>query len=343
MDTMSEIFQLLRRKGNDLLADLSLRTGLNLNRPTYICAKVTMRCNSHCVHCNIWRMDFAEKELSTAEWLRVLDGLHAWLGHFDMVFTGGEALLRDDMFEILAYAVSKDIRVELLSNSIAVDDQIARRIVETGIAQFTTSFDGIHDKTHDHFRGAKGLHAKTMAAVSSLCAYRQQSSRPLTILLKTVISSNNLEELVAIAEYSKDHGLEVLYQPIEQNYGEEPSTDWYQGSELWVRDLSKLRHELARLLQLKFQGYPIVNTEDNLSRIIQYFESPHKLMRAIQDHDTRSSIARCGHAVTNFVISGNGDVRMCFKMKPIGNLRTASPAEIWNRRKCCWLTDCGFR
>jgi len=339
---MYNLMQRLRSKGNNLLTEISLKTGYNLNKPTYICAKMTMRCNSRCVHCNIWSMDYGERELTTEEWCCVLDGLHDWLGRFSMVFTGGEALLRDDMIEILAYAVSKNIRVELLSNSILVDDSLAQGIVDTGIAQFTTSFDGILAETHDRFRGKVGFHTKAVAAISALNMYRQKQVKPLKILLKTVISANNLEKLAAIARFSMDQDVEVLYQPIEQNYGEDINPDWYKESSLWIQDIVKLKEEIDQLKELKRRGYPIVNSEDDLSTIIRYFECPEELMSAVQAHDTRSVIDTCRHAVTNFVLSSNGDVQMCFKMKPIGNLRSSSPKEIWNKRARCWVENCKF-
>lgn len=340
---MSNLLQRLSSKGNNLLAEISLKTGLNLNKPTYICAKMTMRCNSHCVHCNIWDMDYDERELTTDEWHRALDGLHEWLGNFNMVFTGGEALLRDDLLDILAYAAGKGIQVELLSNSILVDDALAQRIVDTGIAQFTTSFDGINAETHDRFRGRAGFHAKTVAAITALNAYRQKREKPLKILLKTVISANNLDELAAIARYSQEQGLDVLYQPIEQNYGEEPNVNWFKESTLWIQDIAWLKEEVAQLQELKLRGYPIVNSEDDLATIIRYFECPEELMSAVQAHDTRSAADTCRHAVTNFVISSNGDVRLCFKMEPIGNLQESPPVEIWRKRHRCWAGQCGYR
>jgi MoaA/NifB/PqqE/SkfB family radical SAM enzyme len=340
---MNKMIQLLHRKSNHLLAELSLRSGLSLNKPTYICAKMTMRCNSHCAHCNIWKMDPVENELAASEWFRILDSLHQWLGRFDMVFTGGEALLRDDMLGILSYAVRNNINVELLSNSIVIDDRMARRIVETGIGQFTTSLDGINAETHDRFRGARGLHAKTLAAISSLCTYRRAKKHPMEILLKTVISSHNVEELADIASFCKQSGNKVLYQPIEQNYGEQPKPDWYVSSNFWIRDIPRLKLEIDKLIQLKHEGYPIANSQEDLLRMIQYFQSPMELMRAIQDHDAPNSSALCRPAVSSFVISSNGDVRLCFKMPPIGNLRHSTPQQIWKNRKRCWMSDCGFR
>jgi len=340
---MHNLIERLRSKGNNFLAEISLRTGRSFNRPTYICAKMTMRCNSRCVHCNIWKMDYAEQEMTTEEWCQTLNRLREWLGRFNMVFTGGEALLRNDMLGILSYAASKGIRVELLSNSILVDDLLAKGIVDTGIAQFTTSFDGVSPEIHDRFRGSDGFHAKVVAAISTLNMHRQKQQDPMKILLKTVISANNLAELAAIARYSREQDVDVLYQPIEQNYGEKPKGNWYKTSPLWIQDVEKLKEEVELLKELKRQGYPITNSEDDLSTIIRYFEHPDELMSAVQAHDARSAADICRHAVTNFVISSNGDVQMCFKMKPIGNLRSSSPKEIWDKRARCWAANCNFR
>jgi MoaA/NifB/PqqE/SkfB family radical SAM enzyme len=340
---MDRILQRVNAKCNAILAGVSMRTGLNLNKPSYICAKMTMQCNSRCAHCDIWKMDFAEDEMTTAQWLSALDSLRRWLGRFAMVFTGGEALLRSDMITILKHAVGLGIRVELLTNGIMVDNEFAEKIVSAGIAQVTLSFDGINPETHDRFRGESGFHEKTSSAIVSLREHRDKSGKPLRILLKTVISANNLEELTAIALFANEHALEVLFQPIEQNYGEEPNADWYKDSNLWIWDIEELKTEVARIQELKRQGFPIVNSVDDLATIIRYFESPEELMAAVQAHDTRSAANTCRHAVTNFVISSNGDVQMCFKMKPIGNLRNSSPDIIWNKRGHCWLTDCKLR
>ena len=100
---------------NRLLAEASLRSGLNLNKPSNLVAKMTMRCNSRCRHCDIWQIDYAEREMSTAQWLTALEQLRGWLGKFPMVFTGGEALLRPDLIKILKHAVGLGIQVELLT------------------------------------------------------------------------------------------------------------------------------------------------------------------------------------------------------------------------------------
>lgn len=340
---MIEIAQKIRSRINALLAHVSLSAGLNLNLPTYICAKMTMQCNSRCAHCNIWNMAHPGPEMTTVEWFATLESLRGWLGEFSMVFTGGEALMRPDMVKILNHAVKLGIRVELLTNGLMVSDDLAGRVVSAGVSQVTLSLDGVNPATHDRFRGGEGFHAATVSAIHSFASHREKSGRRMVILLKNVISSNSLDELVDVALWARDHGCEVLYQPIEQNYGEAPDPTWYTRSPLWIADLPPLRAQLVELKRLKLSGVPIRNTVEEFDTILRYFDCPEELMDAIQGHDTRTRGGVCRHAVTNFVIESNGDVKMCFKMEPIGNLRTALPQEVWQSRARCWAGPCDYR
>jgi MoaA/NifB/PqqE/SkfB family radical SAM enzyme len=340
--TLSDSFARVSSKWNTVLLQASLKTGLNLGTPSYVCAKMTMRCNSRCAHCNIWKMDFEEKELTTDQWLRVLDELANWLGRFRMDFTGGEALLRSDMPAILEHAVKLGISVELLSNGLAIGDEMARRIAATGIDQITMSMDGFTPEVHDRFRGAPGYHAATRGAILRLSECRTTAPRPFRILLKTVISAHSLGELAALARWAREHQLEIKYQPIEQNYGEQPDPAWYRTSPLWIVDLDALRGELDALRRLKADGCPIVNQDGDFDRFYRYFAQPETMMARIQAHNSSDEQGACG-GIGNFVISSNGDVRMCFGMEPFGNVTQKSPRELWRDRKRCWAAPCDHR
>jgi MoaA/NifB/PqqE/SkfB family radical SAM enzyme len=339
---MMTLLERCRTKWNSLLLEISLNSGLNLGKPAYICAKMTMLCNSRCTHCNIWDMEFNEQELTAYQWFRILDELQGWLGSFRMTFTGGEALLREDMTDILAHAVGLGIKVELLSNGIAITDAVASRIVAAGIEQITISYDGVSPDVHDNFRGAAGYHASTTAGILSLHRCRQGSARPLRILLKTVINANNLHELADIARWAKGLNLNVQYQPIEQNYGEEPDMEWYKSSPLWVYDLSALQAVMAELRQIAVHDDTIINHASDFDRYYRYFSMPEHLMAAVQGHSFRSGKNACT-GMGNFVISSNGDVRMCFRMEPFGNVVKTPPRELWRKRKRCWVGNCGNR
>lgn len=338
--SQTSLAQRLRRR---LQRDLSLHLGLNLSRPEYVCAKMTMRCNSLCAHCDIWKIDYAEEELTTAEWISTLDRLRAWLGPFPMVFTGGEALLRPDMLDILRHAAAIDIRAELLSNGLIIDDGMAAALVASGVAQVTISLDGASPGVHDRFRGGSGFHARSTAAILALDHERRQQRRPVQILLKTVISQNNLAELADIARFAGSHNLSLSLQPIEENYAATPDPHWYRSSPWWIHEPARLKEKIDELKSLKRAGVAIVNSDDDLDNVCRYFAEPETLMRSVQAHAVRTWQRGCQAAVASFVISGNGDVRMCYMMEPIGNLKDRPPRQLWSERQRCWTGRCLHR
>jgi MoaA/NifB/PqqE/SkfB family radical SAM enzyme len=281
--------------------------------------------------------------MTTQQWLKTLDELRGWLGVFPMVFTGGEALLRPDMIEILKYAVKLGIEVELLTNGLLVDDELAEQIVSSGIFQVTLSYDGATPETHDHFRGGSEFHTLTSCALTALARYRQEMQMPLKILLKTVISRNNLSELDSIARFARENGFYLRFQPIEENYAAIPDPKWYLKSDLWIDDISLLCKQVSELKSLQEKGCLIENAPAELDSYVSYFQQPDIMMAAVQAHDIKSWNKICQPALSSFVISGNGDVRMCYMMDPIGNLAHQHPQEIWKQRNRCWRKPCCYR
>lgn len=339
---MGEKLEMVADKYNRMLAELSMVSGRNLNKPLEVCCKMTMRCNSRCAHCDIWKKQYGE-ELTTAQWLRFLSELSKWVGKLNIVFTGGEALLRSDMMTILSHAVRRGFKVELLSNGLIFNDALAARIAAVGLEQITFSFDGIDARTHDAFRGVPGGHAKTVLAVESLVHYRAKYQTDFSILLKTVVNRTNVHQLGDIANWALSHHAENFFQPIEQNYEDDTGDDWYKSSPFWVTDVEPLETEIEKLKLLTAPLGPVRNTADNLAMMVAYFRHPESLMRTIQNHDINTPGRYCRHAVHRFDVSSDGDVRMCFRMTPVGNVGVSSPKTVWENRNTCWAKPCAYR
>jgi MoaA/NifB/PqqE/SkfB family radical SAM enzyme len=247
------------------------------------------------------------------------------------------------MLQILEYVVRRGFKVELLSNGLIFNDFLADRIAAIGLNQITFSFDGTDAQTHDTFRGVPGGYAKTVAAVSALDNYRTIHRTDFTILLKTVVNRTNVTQLSKNAEWARKHGAEILFQPIEQNYDADTGDNWYKTSPHWITDLPVLENEVQKLISLSVPQGPVCNTKDSLLKMVEYFKKPDELMHMIQDHDINTPKEYCRHAVYRFDVSSSGDVRMCFRMEPCGNIKNQSPKQIWENRKICWAQPCDFR
>ena len=85
-------------------------------RPTSIALLMTERCNARCIHCDIWKNRGPEESPSFEQWKTVLTDLRRWLGPVQVVFSGGEALLKSYTIDLVAYGSSIGLFVELLSH-----------------------------------------------------------------------------------------------------------------------------------------------------------------------------------------------------------------------------------
>ena len=115
----------------------------------------TRTCNLKCIHCYAnSRDEVYPGELSSDEGRALLDDLAAF-GVPAVLFSGGEPLLRHDIFEMAAYAKSLGMRAVLSTNGLLIDESTADRIKEVGFSYVGISLDGL-ESVHDKVRGVKG-------------------------------------------------------------------------------------------------------------------------------------------------------------------------------------------
>jgi MoaA/NifB/PqqE/SkfB family radical SAM enzyme len=321
------------------LAPFSALHHKNLVKPTFVCFKLSERCNSKCVHCDIWKNQY-EEPLTTDQWLHTTDELRRWLGPAHLVLTGGEVFLRRDALQIISHAAEKGMVCEVLTNGLLCEREYCEALVRAGVDQVTISLDGVTPETHFAVRRVPGMYEKIVRMVDDLDHIRRVSNSRLKILLKMVLMRPNFREAAAIADWVKERGqADIRYQAIEQSYAQEENLAWYKSSELWIHDIPAVTSVIEQLIFRKEAGYPIRNSVENLHSMIAYFEHPDRDMRKVQSH-TEQETSLCLSGVNSFVVSSNGDVRWCFHMSPAGNVKTRSPQDIWESRAACWNAPC---
>ncbi len=175
------------------------RTYLNMLRrsglrpgPSVVHWLATYRCNAKCVYCEASAEDAAHNELTTDEIKAVLDDLRT-LRVKRFFVTGGEPLIRRDLFDVLAHAKSRGMTVSMITNSLLVDKH-RKEIRSAGLSSIWTSVDGL-EHTHDVNRGVPGSFRRTLDAIR----FYKESAIPLRVV-NTVVHPGNLEELPALQE-----------------------------------------------------------------------------------------------------------------------------------------------
>ena len=124
----------------------------------------TRRCNLYCMHCySDSRNREYPGELTTEEGFRLIDDV-AGFGAPTMIFSGGEPLMRPDIFKLAAHASRRGLRCVLSTNGTLVSEAVAERIRDAGFVYVGISLDGI-GQAHDKVRGRKGAFDGALAGI----------------------------------------------------------------------------------------------------------------------------------------------------------------------------------
>jgi MoaA/NifB/PqqE/SkfB family radical SAM enzyme len=306
-------------------------------RPTSIAILLTERCNARCVHCDIWKNRGKENIPSPEQWKQLVRDLRRWLGPTYIVFTGGEALLMPFAPAVISYACSVGLLVEHLTHGYWLDQGRIEEVAKANPWRVTISCDGI-GATHDKIRGRDKFFSAVFTTLQTLLRLRKEHRLGYTIRLKTVIMEHNLNQVADVARFAGEHRLEVFYQPIEQNYNTPEDQTWFLHSDNWPKDRERAIAAVQELIELKGQGYPIANTFHQLEVMIPYFRNPESMMVITQSHSAHDK-PLCS-ALTTLQIQSNGDVRTCWCMDPVGNIKSAPIRQIWTSRPRWWESGC---
>lgn len=162
--------------------------------------EVTRSCNLACKHCRAEaHPEPYEGELSTAEARALIDSFPE-VGKPIIIFTGGEPMLRPDVYELIAYAKSKGLMCAFAPNGTLITVETAAKIKACGVNRCSISIDGADAASHDAFRGVPGAFAASMAGIGHLRA----AGVPFQI--NTTVTKTNLESFKEIFELCRKIG-----------------------------------------------------------------------------------------------------------------------------------------
>lgn len=151
----------------------------------------TRRCNLNCIHCyaDSRDQDYAG-ELTSEEGHRLVEDLADFRVPV-LLFSGGEPLMRPDLFELIAHAKEKGIRPVISTNGTLITEEVARRLKGAGVGYVGISLDGV-GAVNDRFRGKKGAFDMALAGIRHCIAIDQK------VGLRLTLTRHNIEQIDAI-------------------------------------------------------------------------------------------------------------------------------------------------
>jgi MoaA/NifB/PqqE/SkfB family radical SAM enzyme len=315
---------LVKRAGQYMLLHLSSLLGKPLCGPVHGSIMVTYRCNYNCVMCDfpqkcVERVRADEQELGTDKFRHII-GEFARIGTPGIGFTGGEPMLRSDIYDLMACTRQHKMITHLNTNGYFIDDAAAVRLIQIGVDSVNISLDGAKPETHDRIRNYTGAFERATAAVGRLNRLRQKQGVMLRIKNVAVIDETNLDEVPELIHLSRELGADCIEFIPRQPFA--------------AADLLALRTVPADALLL-----------DKVDKMVEYISNAAKEGFGIENSPAhlrllRSSFAgipspvRCRAGYNSLLVDCYGDVFTCFPFigwgKPAGNIRDGSLVELWN-------------
>jgi AdoMet-dependent heme synthase len=175
--------------------------------PRVVAWEITRSCNLACAHCRASALCGPyEGELSTEEAFRLVDQI-AELGRPILILTGGEPLMRADVWEIAERAISRGLHAVMAPNGTLVTPQVAARMREVGIRRISVSIDYPDAQEHDVFRGVSGAFEGALEGV------RNAIAAGVEVQVNSTITKMNVRHLPALLELAERIGA-VSFHPF---------------------------------------------------------------------------------------------------------------------------------
>ncbi|HBG46441.1 MAG TPA: hypothetical protein DDW94_05560 [Deltaproteobacteria bacterium] len=175
------------------------------SRPFIVSWNTTKRCNLACGHCYLDSSELTGADaVSTVEANSFLDEIAELAPGCMLVLTGGEPLLRHDIFDISSRAASLGLSPVLGTNGTLLTDEIVKRLTEAGIQGAGVSVDSLSPALHDRVRGMEGAWTKACGGIEAL------SASPIPFQLQFTVMKENKEEVASFIDFAYSHGAKAV-------------------------------------------------------------------------------------------------------------------------------------
>lgn len=173
------------------------RFGPTSEVPFVVVWNVCRHCNMTCPHCYAAAGPRpSPNDVSTDEGRRLIDELAAAGVRF-LIFSGGEPLLREDLFELMAHARDRGLSPQLSSNGVLIDAPAAERLRSVGVQYVGVSVDGLA-AFNDPYRGMEGGFARALAGLAHCARAGMRTG------LRMTVTRRNADQLQELADVARD-------------------------------------------------------------------------------------------------------------------------------------------
>jgi len=283
----------------------------------------TGRCNLDCRHCYA-RAYMGSGEMTTDEARAFLDDL-ASMGVPVALFSGGEPLMREDIFQLVAHARDRGLRPVLSTNGTLITSEVAGRLRSAGAAYVGVSLDGA-EGTHDRFRGRRGAFAEAVGGLDAAAAAGIRTGVRFTLV------HENFPDLPAVLALVERRGIErfCMYHLV------------YAGGGAGMAAADATREESRAAVELLIEtavDWAVRGVEAEILTADNHADGVLLLRHVERTDPGRAAEVRrllemsggCSAGRKIAAVGPSGDVYACqfWSEEPVGNVRERPLSRIW--------------
>ncbi len=313
-----QLSELLRPDGACPIHELDLESIMPFSArpsaPYRMDLAVTYRCNNDCAHCyNARERNFPE--LTTDQWFKIMDQLWA-LGVPHIIFTGGEATLRNDLPELIRHAESNGQITGLNTNARRLsDEKYVETLVDAGLDHVQVTVESWDENIHDEMMQAKGAFKQTIQGLKNAL------NSKLYVMTNTTMLRNNFYKIPETLDFLAEIGVPTIGL----------NALIYSGNGLTV-GTGLRENELQPILDIATR-----KTAERGQKLIWYTPTQYCEFDPTANN---LGVKGCTAALYSMCIESNGDVLPCQSYyQPLGNMLTDSWDSIWNHKLSTKLRD----
>jgi len=288
--------------------------------PRLVAWEVTRSCNLDCVHCRAGsRRGPYPGELDTDKCLEIL-GQISRVGKPIVILTGGEPLLRGDIFHLAETGTRLGLHMVMATNGTLLTPSVLERMRDSGIKRVSVSLDGAEEGTHDNFRQVPGAFKKTVEGIGLL------KSAGMEFQINTTVSKENVHQVKDILDLAVGIGAAAHHLFLLVPTG--------RAREMVNREIDAGEYE--RLLRWFYRMRGEVPLHLKATCAPHYYRILRQEARSrgeVVNYETYGldAVTRGCLAGTSFAfISHDGIVQPCGYLEvPCGDLKTADFGSIW--------------
>lgn len=271
--------------------------------------ELSTRCNERCIHCYIpnYKKN-AGIDLSFDRFKFVLDQF-VEMGGFEVILSGGEALLNKEIHQILLYSRKKDLQINILSNLIALKDEDVSLLKEVNVSLVQVSLYSMDPQIHDEITTVKGSFKKTISSIEKIHAAH------VPIQISCPIMKANKDGYDAVMKYAQK--LNVKYQTDYIMMAQTDKSIGNLSNRITIEETEKVIRDILKYDVDYKEKTLALEALSNLSEA-EYCEMPY-----------------CGVGINQICVTVNGDLFPCpgWQDMVVGNVFETSLKDVWNNSK----------